>query len=166
MLCEPVIKLLVLGTNQRNKEQKTIISLFDVHVRWAAKLSIKRKAKGKTRERERKKIEIVQILVQISGLQLRIRLENKKSCLITSNSAEDYAHIVGFFAMLTSRKTVQQGFGQKCGFSPDKWLTVKAGLKGNLVTWYILTFAFWRRSESNGNIHRLLQYINNFIYHV
>ena len=54
MLCEPVIKLLVLGTNQRNKEQKTIISLFDVHVRWAAKLSIKRKAKGKTREREKK----------------------------------------------------------------------------------------------------------------
>ena len=132
-----------------------------------SKTVYKRKAKGKTREREKKDRNSPNFSpkVQISGLQLRIRLENKKSCLITSNSAEDYAHIVGFFAMLTSRKTVQQGFGQKCGFFPDKWLTIKAG-RGNLVTWYILTFAFCRRSESNGNIHGLLQYINNFIYHV
>lgn len=134
-----------------------------------SKTVYKKKGKGKNkREREKKDRNSPNFSpkVQISGLQLRIRLENKKSCLITSNSVEDYAHIVGFFAVLTSRKMVQQGFGQKCGIFPDKWLTVKAGLKGNLVTWYILTFAFCRRSESNGNIHGLLQYINNFIYHV
>ena len=132
-----------------------------------SKTSYKKKGEGKNK-RERKKIEIVQIFspkVQISGLQLRIRLENKKSCLITSNSTENYALIVGFFAMLTSQT---ERFNKDLVKNADFSLILMADCKGRvyLVTWYILTFAFRRRSESNGNIHGLLQYINNFIYHV
>jgi len=41
--------------------------------------------------------------------------------------SRNYAVIVGFFAMLTSRKTVQQGFGQKCDFFPDNGCLQRPG---------------------------------------